>query len=34
MFRILATLVDSLDVDVVDDWQWMGPVQDLCARAE
>jgi len=34
IFRILATLVDSLDVGVVDDWQWMGPLQDFRTRAE
>jgi len=25
LFRILAKLVDSVDVDSVDDWKWSGP---------
>ena len=29
LFRILATLVDSVDVGVVDDWKWQGPTEEF-----
>lgn len=29
LFRILATLVDSVDVGKVDDWKWRGPTKDF-----
>lgn len=29
LFRILATLVDTVDVGFVDDWKWVGPRADF-----
>lgn len=29
LFRILATLVDTVDVGSVDDWRWGGPTRDF-----
>lgn len=34
LFRILAKLVDSIDVGQVDDWRWDGPTSRFAATAE
>jgi len=33
LFRILATLVDTVDVGQVDDWKWHGPCDTFQAQA-
>ena len=34
LFRTIATVVDNLDVDKVDDWRWQGPLPGFAAMAE
>ena len=34
LFRTIATVVDNLDVDMVDDWRWQGPLPGFAAMAE
>jgi len=34
LFRTIATVVDNLHVDSVDDWRWQGPLPGFAALAE